>query len=203
MATRLGSEDYIYEELADWAQLPEDWSFKEVADVVVDAQDRVYVFNRGEHPMIIFEADGSFVTSWGEDLFSRAHGVTIGPDGMLYCVDDGDHSIRKCTPDGEVLMTIGTPGEPAPAHSGQPFNRPTKVAFDPKTDELYISDGYGNARVHKFSPDGQHLFRGASMEQIRGNSTWCTVFAPTAQAQYTSRTARAIVYRYSMTVVAT
>ena len=158
MATRLGSEDYIYEELADWAKLPEGWSFMEVADVVVDSQDRVYVFNRGEHPMIIFESDGSFVASWGEDLFSRAHGVTIGPDGMLYCVDDGDHSIRKCTPDGEVLMTIGTPDEPAPAHSGQPFNRPTKVAFDPKTDELYISDGYGNARVHKFSPDGKHLF---------------------------------------------
>ena len=158
MATRLGSEDYIYEEVADWAQLPEGWSFMEVADVVVDAQDRVYVFNRGEHPMIIFEQDGSFVGSWGEDLFSRAHGVTVGPDGMLYCVDDGDHSIRKCTPDGEVLMTIGTPNEPAPAHSGQPFNRPTKVAFDPKTDELYVSDGYGNARVHKYSLDGKHLF---------------------------------------------
>lgn len=55
-------------------------------------------------------------------------------------------------------MTIGTPDEPAPIHSGQPFNRPTKVAFDPKTDEIYISDGYGNARVHKFSPDGKHLF---------------------------------------------
>ncbi len=158
MATRLGSEDYIYEELADWAQLPDGWSFKEVADVVVDSQDRVYVFNRGEHPMIIFEPDGSFVASWGEDLFVRAHGVTVSPDGMLYCVDDGDHSIRKCTPDGEVLMTIGTPNEPAPIHSGEPFNRPTKVAFDPKTDELYISDGYGNARVHKFSPDGKHLF---------------------------------------------
>ena len=158
MATRLGSEDYIYEELADWAQLPDGWSFKEVADVVVDAQDRVYVFNRGEHPMMVFEPDGSFVASWGEDLFARAHGVTVGPDGMLYCVDDGDHSIRKCTPDGEVLMTIGTPNEPAPIHSGEPFNRPTKVAFDPKTDELYISDGYGNARVHKFSLDGEHLF---------------------------------------------
>ena len=158
MATRLGADDYIYEELADWAKLPDGWSFKEVADVVVDSQDRVYVFNRGEHPMIIFEPDGSFVASWGEDLFVRAHGVTVGPDGMLYCVDDGDHSIRKCTPDGEVLMTIGTPDEPAPIHSGEPFNRPTKVAFDPETDELYISDGYGNASVHKFSPDGKHLF---------------------------------------------
>jgi len=55
-------------------------------------------------------------------------------------------------------MTIGTPGEPAPRQSGRPFNQPTKVAFDPKTGDFYISDGYGNARVHKYSADGQHLF---------------------------------------------
>ncbi len=158
MTTRLGGEDYIYEELADWAQLPEGWTIQEVADVVVDSQDRVYIFNRSEHPMIVFERDGSFVTSWGEDLFTRPHGLTLGPDGMLYCVDDGDHSIRKCTTDGELLMTIGTPGQPAPLHSGQPFNRPTKVGFDPKTGDLYISDGYGNAKVHKFSGDGRRLF---------------------------------------------
>jgi DNA-binding beta-propeller fold protein YncE len=158
MATRLGGGDYVYEELADWAKLPEGWSFKEVADVVVDSRDRVYVLNRGEHPMIVFEQDGSFVTAWGEDLFTRPHGVTLGPDENLYCVDDGDHSIRKCTTDGQLLMTIGTPGEPAPLHSGQPFNRPTKVAFDPKTGDLYISDGYGNAKVHKYSADGCHLF---------------------------------------------
>ena len=65
-------------------------------------------------------------------------------------------------------MTIGTPGEPAPIHSGKPFNRPTKVAFDPKTDELYISDGYGNARVHRFSPDGNIYFLGESMEPTPG-----------------------------------
>ena len=158
MTTRLGSEDYVYEELEDWAQLPEGWTFREVADVVVDSQDRVYVFNRSEHPMMVFQRDGSFLTSWGEDLFTRPHGLTLGPDGALYCVDDGDHAIRKCTSDGELLMTIGTPDQPAPIRSGQPFNRPTKVAFDPKTGDLYISDGYGNAKVHKFSPDGQQLF---------------------------------------------
>ena len=158
MTTRLGSGDYVYEELADWAKLPEGWTFNEVADVVVDSQDRVYVFNRSEHPMMVFERDGSFITSWGEDLFTRAHGLTLGPDEALYCVDDGNHSIRKCTTDGELSMTIGIPGQPATLHSGQPFNRPTKVAFEPKTGDLYISDGYGNARVHKFSADGEHLF---------------------------------------------
>lgn len=158
MAVLLRDGDFVYEELDDWARLPEGWSFKEVADVAVDAEDRVYVFNRGEHPMIVFDREGNFLASWGEGVFTRPHGVTFGPDGLLYCVDDGAHCIRKCTPDGQVLMTIGTPGQPAPRGSGLPFCQPTSVAFDPQTGDLYISDGYGNARVHKFSPDGRHLF---------------------------------------------
>jgi len=158
MVTRLGSGDHAYDELADWAKLPEGWTFREVADVAVDSRDRVYVFNRGEHPMMIFEQDGTFVGSWGEGLFTRPHGVTLGPDETLYCADDGAHCIRKCSLNGQILMTIGIPGQPAPRQSGQPFNQPTKVAFDPKTGDLYIADGYGNARVHKYSADGRHLF---------------------------------------------
>ncbi len=75
------SELFLFEELADWAQLPAGWTFHEVVDVAVDAQDRVYVFTRGEHPLIIFEQDGSFVDSWGEGLFVRPHGVTIVEEG--------------------------------------------------------------------------------------------------------------------------
>ena len=157
MPVKLGSGEYVFEELADWPTLPDGWTFHEVADVAVGPEDRVYVFNRGEHPIMVFEADGAFVTSWGEGVFTRAHGVTLGPDGNLWCADDDGHAILKCTLEGEILATIGTPGQPAPAHSGQPFNRPTKVAFAPKSGELYIADGYGNARVHKYSPDGQHL----------------------------------------------
>lgn len=158
MSVILGSGDYRYEELAAWAKLPEGWQLKEVADVAVDEKDRVYIFNRGEHPMIVLEPDGAFVMSWGEKLFTRPHGVTVGPDGALYCVDDGGHCIRKCSPEGQLLATIGTPGQPAPRQSGQPFNQPTKVAFHPKSGNLYISDGYGNARVHVYSPAGERLF---------------------------------------------
>ena len=158
MAVKLGSGDYVYEELADWAKLPEGWTFMEVPDVAVDSQDRVYVFNRGEHPMMVFEPDGSFITSWGEELFVRPHGLTLGPDETLFCVDDMAHCVYQCSLDGEVLMTIGTPGKPAPRLSGEPFNQPTKVAFDPKSGDLYISDGYGNPRVHKYSAAGEHLF---------------------------------------------
>jgi DNA-binding beta-propeller fold protein YncE len=168
MATKLGSGEYVYEELAAWAKLPQGWTLREVADVVVDSRDRVYVFNRGEHPVMIFEQDGSFVAAWGEGLFTRPHGLTLGPDETLYCVDDGGHCIRKCSLDGQVLMTIGIAGQPAPRHSGQPFNLPTKVAFDPKTGDLYVADGYGNARVHKYTTDGQHLFSWGEYGAERG-----------------------------------
>jgi DNA-binding beta-propeller fold protein YncE len=158
MSVELGSGDYIYEELADWAKLPEGWSFQDAPDVAVDAQDRVYVFNRGDHPMVVFEPDGSFITSWGEGLFVRPHGVTLSPDGALYCVDDGAHCIYKCSLDGQVLATIGTPGQPAPRLRGEPFNQPTKVTFHPDTGNMYIADGYGNARVHVYSVNSEHLF---------------------------------------------
>ncbi len=160
--TTLGSGDFVYQELTDWARFPDGWGSKEVVDVVVDAQDRVYAFDRGDHPLTVFEADGTLVTSWGEGSFTRPHGVTIrdeaGHGEVIYCVDDDGHWIGKFTPAGELLMSIGRRDEPAPAQSGRPFNRPTKVAFDPKTDDLYITDGYGNARVHKYSTEGEHLF---------------------------------------------
>jgi hypothetical protein len=154
----MGSGDFTYEVNMDWAKLPEGWSFHEVADVAVDSQDRVYVFTRGEHPLIVFDREGNFLSSWGEGVFKRPHGVTVGPDDTLYCVDDEGNTVRKCTLDGKILMTLGTPDQPAPAWSGRPFNRPTKVGFDPKTGELYVADGYGNSRVHKYSPDGKLLF---------------------------------------------
>jgi DNA-binding beta-propeller fold protein YncE len=158
MAVTLGGGDFTYEVILNWAKLPEGWSFHEVADVAVDSKDRVYVFNRGEHPMMVFNREGKFLSSWGEGMFKRPHGVTLGPDDSLYCVDDGDHTVRKCTLDGKVLMTLGTPGQAAPFQSGHPFNRPTKVALDPKNAEIYVSDGYGNSRVHKYSPDGKFLY---------------------------------------------
>lgn len=156
MATTLGSGNFRYEVNEDWAQLPDGWSFNDVAAVAVDHKDRVYVFNRGEHPMIVFDRDGKFLRSWGEGIFNRAHGLHIGPDETLYCTDDGDHSVRKCTLEGKILLTIGIPGKPAPYMSGQPFHRCTHTALSPRGD-IYISDGYGNSRIHKYSPDGKLL----------------------------------------------
>jgi len=158
MTTKLESGEFTYEVDVDWAKLPEGWSFHEVVDVAVDSKDRVYVFCRGEHPLIIFDREGNFMNSWGEGQFQRPHGITIGPDDILYCADDVGQVIGKYTLEGKLLMTLGTPGQAAPFQEGMPFNQPTKVALDPKTGELYVADGYGNSRVHKYSPDGKHLF---------------------------------------------
>jgi len=144
--------------LEGWGRLPEGWRYVEAAGVAVDSKDNVYVFNRGEHPVIVFDREGNFLRSWGEGLVGRAHGITIGPDDLVWLTDDGNHTVRQFTPEGKLLLTIGDPDKPATLQGGKPFNRPTHVALSPSTGNLFISDGYGNSRVHKYDPKGRHLF---------------------------------------------
>ncbi len=154
MPTILGSGEHRYRVVENWAKLPDRWNLTDVASVAVDSKDRIYVFNRGAHPMVVLDRAGNFITSWGEGLFARAHGLHIDGDDNLYCTDDGDHTVRKCSVDGKVLLTIGIPHKPAPFMSGEPFHRCTHTALSPK-GEIYVSDGYGNACVHKFTPGGK------------------------------------------------
>jgi DNA-binding beta-propeller fold protein YncE len=158
-----------YRLVEGWEQLPPGWSHGDVAGVATDAQDRVYVANRGEHPVIVYDRDGRFLGSWGEGLFTRPHGISI-TDGVVYCVDDGDHTVRAFSLDGHLRWTLGTAHRPsdtgyradAPANlrtierAAGPFHRPTRLAVAPG-GELYVADGYGNARIHRFSPDGELL----------------------------------------------
>jgi DNA-binding beta-propeller fold protein YncE len=161
-------QDFGYEANDRWARLPHGWSWPEVAAVATDSRDHVFVFNRGEHPVIVFDRDGEFLTSWGEGMFARPHGIFIGPDDSVFCTDDVDHTVRKFTPEGRLLLTLGTSGKPSDTgatsvdyrsilRAGPPFHYPTNMALSPQ-GELYVSDGYGNARVHKFAPDGRLLF---------------------------------------------
>ncbi len=156
MSITMGSGDFTYQPAEGWGEWPEGWDEGDVAAVGVDRWDNVYAFNRGPHPMVVFDRDGKFLRSWGEDVFHRAHGVHMGPDDTIYLTDDGDHTVRKCTLDGKVLMTIGIPGKASAYMSGEPFNRCTHTALSPQGD-IYVSDGYGNARVHKYTPDGRLL----------------------------------------------
>jgi DNA-binding beta-propeller fold protein YncE len=159
MTATVGSEQFTFEARTDWHQLPEGMTLHETPGVAVDGADNVYALTRNTaNPVMIFDRDGNYVRTFGQGTFSeRTHGITIGPDGMVYCTDDGTHTITKFTPEGELLLTIGTPGKPAPRWSGEPFCRPTQAAISHHTGQIFISDGYANARVHKFAADGTHL----------------------------------------------
>ena len=162
----IGEHRMEYEVLEGWEQLPDGWSFVEVAGVAVDSRDRVYVFNRGEHPIMVFDKDGKFLDAWGEGIFTSAHGIFIDRQDNIYCADNFDHTVRKFNTDGEILMTLGQAGQAAETgfkigespvqHAGAPFNMVTNVAVGPSGD-LFITDGYGNARVHRFSAEGELL----------------------------------------------
>jgi DNA-binding beta-propeller fold protein YncE len=157
MTVTLGSGEWSFEVHDDWAKIPDEIVLGDCAAVGVDSKDNVYAFNRGDHPVAVFDKDGNLLRTWGEGLFSRPHGVHVAPDDTIWLTDDGDHTVRCCTLDGRVLMRLGIPGKPAPYMSGEPFHRCTHTALSPNGDRLYISDGYGNARIHKFSLDGKLL----------------------------------------------
>ncbi len=182
-----GSGEFVYEHVDDWATLPAEESFVDVCRVCIDERDHVWVLNRSEKPVMEFTPAGDRVQGWGEAHFSeRPHGMTIGPDGNIHCTDDGNHTVRTFSRSGELLGTLGTEGEASdtgfrPAddyfeqvasirQSAGPFNRPTGVTvLDDGT--TFVADGYGNARIHAFSPDGRLQDSwgepGASLGQFR------------------------------------
>ena len=159
MSVIVGSGEFTYEALDGWEQLPEGVRLVECPGVAVDSRDRVYVLTRNpDHPVQVFDREGRWLTSFGQGVFSgRTHGLFIGPDESVYAADDGTHTITKFTTDGELLMTLGERYAPSEKWKGAPFNRPTHAAVSPNTGEIYVSDGYGNSRIHKYTPDGRLL----------------------------------------------
>ena len=123
----IGHHKMEYEVLEGWQQLPEGWSFVEVAGVAVDNRVRVYVFNRGEHPVIVFDKEGRFLDAWGEDIFTNAHGIYIDENDHLFCADHFDHIVRKLTTEGELLKIRDR------------VNRPDDLFLD-EQENLYIAE---------------------------------------------------------------
>ena len=171
MTTTVGSGAHTFEVYEDWARLPEGWDAP-MADVAVDSQGRVYGFNRGEHSVIVFDGDGNYLFSWGEGLFAFPHAITTDDQDNVWIVDRDDGQVLKFTPEGNLLLTIGTKGyrsdtgaDPSSfdsssyksvTHGGEPFNMPAGVAIS-RSGEVFVADGYANCRVHRFAPDGTHL----------------------------------------------
>ena len=172
-----GARRFRYLVQETWAKFPANGEFGEAVAVACDSQDRVYVFLRGPRPVQIFTPDGSPVDGWGEGVFVRPHGIFIGPDDTVYCTDDFDHTIRAFTRDGQPRFTLGTSGRPSATgatsmdyrtiqHAGPPFNYPTNLALGPAGD-IYVADGYGNARVHRFGRRPAVALLGRAGQQAR------------------------------------
>ena len=172
----VGSGKYTYRVNDEWQRPPAGLDVRACA-VSVDSQDRVYCFNRNpEHAVVIFDRYGNFLSSWGAGLFTFPHAIRIvqenGQDVVWLC-DEHHQTFQTFTTDGRLLQTIGEKdarsdsGVPADdfssaawkkvTHGGGPFNLPTDIAFAPD-GSMFMTDGYGNARVHKFSPDAKYQF---------------------------------------------
>ena len=144
----VGAGKYTYKEIKGWGKFPDGWTNFDIAAVGVDSRDRVLAFARTKTGgcVLTFAPDGALLNIWGEGLFKRAHGLFIDQQDQVLCTDDAGQAVFIFTLQGQMLHKI----EPAI------FRFPTNAATAPDGD-IYVSDGYGNARVHKFTPDGRLL----------------------------------------------
>jgi len=137
-----------------WPELPAGWNFMETPGISVDARGHVYVITRADHPVREFDSDGKYIRSFGDGLYERAHAVRVDPEGYIWTVDDGGHTVLKLDTAGRVRMVLGR--FKASGDTQTLFDRPTDVAWGPNGD-IYVTDGYGNSRVVKFNKEGRFL----------------------------------------------
>lgn len=191
-----------------------------ISGLAFDSDDNLYACTRkkadAEAAIFVYAPSGKFLRSWGEGLFVQPHGITVTPDGYVYVIEDYGSAVRKFTRDGVHVETVGPSGEDNRSDTGAdltiknlyqrlqtirhdgagPFNHPTSLAVAPNGDR-YVADGYGNCKVHCFSPDGELKRSWGSAAPGRGNSTWCTPCSSRRIPRCTSATARTTGFRSS------
>src|SRR5579864_6310421 len=134
----------------NWARLPPGFSLAGVSQVAVDSKDRVYIFKRGDPPVVIFDEKGAFVEGWGTGVIADAHGIFITKHDEIILVDRDGHRVVGFDVAGRELWAIGDPTRPK---LQAPFNHPADVAVDPANGRIYVADGYANSVVHCFDAD--------------------------------------------------
>jgi DNA-binding beta-propeller fold protein YncE len=137
-----------------WPQRPAGVQLGHVPGVAVDRADHVYVFTRAEPPVQVYDRAGRFLRAWGSGRIKKAHHIKIDPEGNVLVADVGSHLVMKFTPEGRLLLELGTRDQPGcdAAH----FNMPTDVAVTPAGD-VFVSVGYGNNRVAHFDKAGRFV----------------------------------------------
>ena len=137
--------------------MPDGFKFGRVSAVTVDQKGEVYVFHRGKKapPVVVFDAAGKYLRSWGTGVFGNPHGIRADRNGDIWTVDNGDHQVIKFDRNGKELKRIGIKGQNG--NDSKTFFRPTDIAFSPDGKYIYVSDGYGNSRVVQFTFDGKFV----------------------------------------------
>ncbi len=172
MARRFGFGNYQYELVEGWPKIEIKGA---TADVACDSRGRVYVGVRNPKPdgspgnilggtghVLVLDRDGNLVDNWGE-ICSSPHGVWINQQDEVFLSDTGFHTVTKHAPSGEVLLTLGTKGQAGAP--GEPFNMPTHAVQAPNGD-IFVSDGYGQNRIHRYSARGEYILSFGSGDSV-------------------------------------
>ena len=127
-----------------------------VSWIALDGKGNLYLLQRGEKadPVLAVDREGHLLRSWGKGQYKIPHSIRIDPQGNVWTVDASSSVVLKYSPRGEKLMEIDVGGQPA--NSGSAFNGATDIAFGPN-GRLFISDGYGNARILEYTADGKRV----------------------------------------------
>jgi hypothetical protein len=134
----------------------EGWELGMISWVDVDRKGNIYLLQRGEKadPVVVIDREGHVLRSWGKGLYKIPHSIRIDPAGNVWTTDAESSTILKFTPEGQKLLQIDV-GEQPPVRRSH-FVGTTDIAFGPH-GRLFIADGYGNARVLEYTPDGKRV----------------------------------------------
>jgi len=138
----------------NWPQRPAEINWGQMPGVAVDRKDRVWLFTRANPPIQVYDARGKFIRAFGEDLVRSAHYIELDCRGNVWVADVGNHVVMQFTPEGKLLKTLGTRGEPG--NDQTHLNKPTDMAVTPG-GEVFVSDGYGNNRIVHFDRNGKFV----------------------------------------------
>lgn len=154
----LGAGKFTYDVVESWGRLPAGKSYGYTHGVVVDSQDRVYIFNQSTDAVACFEADGTFLHSWGEAFAAGAHGMYLSVENgaeYLYLTDLERHLVVKTTLDGQTIWEMGPPDRPD-LYSSRELYQPTDVCVAPNAD-FYVCDGYGENWIHQYNAGAEYV----------------------------------------------